>query len=117
MITIISFELWTLGFMICANSILLLPTTNFANYANPYYKRFRIIRLIRSRLLAVVESHVICSDKPHLISVIIIMNFELCIMNYSSNHNYEFWIMNSELLQRLHEQHAHLEDHSTNYPG
>ena len=28
------------------------------------------------------------------------MNFELCIMNYQSNHNYEFLIVNLELTEK-----------------
>ena len=31
-----------------------------------------------------------------IIVVIIIMDYELWPLNYNSNHNYEFWIMNSE---------------------
>ena len=38
-----------------------------------------------------------CSDKPQLTVVIIIMNSELWILNYSSNHNYGLWIMNYEI--------------------
>ena len=34
------------------------------------------------------------------LKLIIIMKFELCIMNYQSNHNYEFWIVNSELTEK-----------------
>ena len=62
----------------------------------------REIRVIRSSL------------KLHIIK------FKVQISKFKANngvHNYELWIMNSELLQRLHEQHAHLEDHSTNDPS
>ena len=103
----LNFEVWTLNFMICAlASISPLPTTNFTNYANAYCNVIRVIRGIRSSLLVVYEltglrvdrllaSINITGSSNHnydsefvnfeLIVVIIIMNCELWILNYSIN--------------------------------
>ena len=62
-------------------------TTNFTNCANDYCNVIRGIRVIRSALLGVDEWIGLRVDKL------------LASMNIagSSNHNYEFWIVNFEL--------------------